>query len=79
MRPPIPRNRSCLDLVSSCELVLVRAEVIITDIHVKVKTGVGARLAADMLRIAEVENEDEDEDEEDQVGGGGGTKVRSYF
>jgi len=57
MSPTIPRNRSWLDLVSSCELVLVRMEVIITDTHVRVKAG-AARLKVNPLQFAEVENED---------------------
>ena len=61
MRSSIPRNRSQIDLVSSCALVLVRAEVIITDIHVKVKAREAMRRKEDPVRFAEVENEDGDE------------------
>jgi hypothetical protein len=43
-------------------LVLVRTEVIITDIHVKVGAE-GALLQQDVLRIAGVENEDKDGEE----------------
>jgi len=57
-------------------LVLVSAEVIITDFHVKPKAG-AARLEADPLQIAEVENENEDEEDEEEEGRR--TKVCCYF
>lgn len=64
MNPSVPRNRSRFDRVSTCALVLVSAEVIITDIPYQ---GQGRRRATRALRTLEVENEDEDEDGEDEV------------
>lgn len=51
--------------MSSCELALVSAEVIITDTHVKVKAVGAAQLeVGPLLRTAEAENEGEDEEDE---------------
>ena len=52
MNRSIPRNRSKIDLVRACALVLVRAEVIITDIHVKGVGGSGGmRLQEDLTLV----------------------------